>query len=219
MEINEDNTQDTPYEQGYKKILAAERKAYMPSSVVGDGSRREHLEAARDHVSSALDRDQKRESVVGETTERIIAGLSRAAHGGQEITFTKCEGAEDMVAVHSDTSAATMTFGTAVGRPGVDLFFQQDGTEHYVFITRESWDTVCAHLVETNLHPKWSYAQQFAFGSSNVTMHKPRGLIVKQDLSGMIGGYFRVKLAKKFKRPIYTALELTDGSTVWERWR
>lgn len=215
MEINEDNTQDTPYEQGYKKILAAERKAYMPSSVVGDDSRKDHLEVARDHVSGALGKNPE---IAGEDDlTRWLELPEKEDFVGQQVTFIEGEHCEDMIAVHSDTSAATILFGTAAPS-GVDVILQKDGEEDYVFISRESWDTVCAHLVETNLHPEWSYARQMTFGSSNITMHKPRGLIVKQDigLRGIRG--WRITLAQMLKRPIYTALELTDSSTVWERW-
>lgn len=217
MEINE----DTPYEQGYKRILAAERKAYMRSSVVGDGSRREHLETAREHVSSALDRDQRRESVVGETTERIIAGLSRSAHGGQEISFSKYDNAEDMISVENPYSGK-IEFGISPGGHGVDVFvYSPDDMSQpaaAMTVSTPSWDSVCIHLVETDLHPEWSYARQFAFGSPNVTMHQPRGLIVKQEKLRTRLSNMRRIVARLMGRQIYTALELTDGSTVWERW-
>lgn len=172
----------------------------------------DRIEASMDDAPSR--RDQRRESVVGETTERIIAGLSR----GQQVTFIEGEHCEDMIAVHSDTSASTILFGTAAPS-GVDVILQKNGEEHYAFISRESWDSVCCHLVETNLHPEWSYARQMAFGDEGMTAHKPRGVIFKQVYNGK--GRFaciRFKVAQMLKRPIYTALELTDGSTVWERW-
>lgn len=182
-------------------------------------TRRDYLEAAREHVSSAL--DHKHGSVVGETTERIIAGLSRAAHGGQQITFTKYDNAEDMITVENPHSGK-IEFGTSPGGHGVDVFVytpESDDACAAMTVSTPSWDDVCAHLVETNLHPEWSYAQQFAFGSPNVTMHKPRGMIFKQVYNGKGRlANIRFKFAQMLKRPIYTALELTDGSTVWERW-
>lgn len=152
--------------------------------------------------------------------EAVVADLSRQAHGGQQISFVESDHAEDMIAVHAESSAATVLFGTDSLRPnpGVEIVYQSDGEERYVFISREAWDHVCAHLVETNLHPEWSYARAISFDSSGTTMHKPRGLIVKQHtgLRGIAG--WRIKFARRLGRPIYTELELTDGSTVWERW-
>lgn len=176
-------------------------------------SHRDHLASAREYVAAALERNVSAPSSIEDT----IASLSRAAHGGQEISFIEGEHCEDMIAVHSDTSASTILFGIAAPS-GVDVIVQKDGTEDYVFISRESWDTVCAHLVETNLHPEWSYARQLAFGDEGMTAHKPRGCIVKQDIGLRGRRGLRVKIARMLKRSIYTALELTDGSTVWERW-
>jgi hypothetical protein len=108
---------------------------------------------------------------------------------------------------------------SALSMNGVDLIIQKDGTEDYVFISRESWDEVCGHLIETNLHPEWSYARQLAFGSSNMTAHKPRGLIVSQRSLGLGGPTgTRVRIARLIGRPIYVELVLEDESTVWERW-
>jgi hypothetical protein len=124
-----------------------------------------------------------------------------------------------MIAVHVDMLDVPFLFGTSAGcSPGVDLILQSDGEEHYAFITREAWMHVSAHLVETNLYPEWSYARQITMFSAVSTMHKPRDLIVSQDrgLRGVMG--LRVRLARRLKWPIYTALELTDGSTVWEQW-
>lgn len=152
--------------------------------------------------------------------EAVVTDLSRQVHGGQRVSFIELDHAEDMIAVHADSSAATVLFGTDSLRPnpGVEIVYQSDGEERYAFIAQEAWDHVCAHLVETNLHPEWSYARAISFGSSSTTMHKPRGLIVPQGkgLRGLMG--WRALLARKLGRPIYTELELTDGSTVWERW-
>lgn len=155
---------------------------------------------------------------LAQTVEDTIARLSREAHGGQQISFIESEHTTNMIAVHS---AATVLFGKADGpRAGVDVIFQSDGEERYAFITTESWDDVCLHLVETGLHPEWSHARQVAFGSTSITTHKPRGLIVSQEFHHRRYQLMslRARLARLMRRPIYTAIELVDGSTCWERW-
>jgi hypothetical protein len=152
-------------------------------------------------------------------SEDIIARLSRESHGGQQISFEKYEHCGDMIAVENPNSGR-IEFGVSPGE-GVDVFVYSHDSDDVcaaMTITTGSWDHVCAHLIETDLHPEWSFARQISFGSSSTTMHKPRGLIVSQfsGRRGLMG--LRIKLAQKMRRAIYTEVELTDGSTAWERW-
>jgi len=152
--------------------------------------------------------------------EETIASLSRQAHGGQQISFIESEHAPDMIIVHADSSAATILFGAGQfhQQHGVDLIFQQDGEERYAFITRESYESVHCHLVETGLFDDRSHAWQMAHMRENATHIRPRGCIIHQTkFRSRLSGW-RFSIARALQRPTYVAVEMVDGSTMYERW-